>query len=104
MMLGRERGTGVFDRHHVVAAVASVARRDLNRRVGQHAGDDQVLDNQGNDYLTGDTGNDLLVSGIGNDTLYGRDGVFRNDSLDGGDGTADTCTADFGDRKSNCER
>jgi Ca2+-binding RTX toxin-like protein len=57
----------------------------------------------GNDRLTGGGGSDTLNGGAGNDTLNGVDQVSQNDELDGGDGTADTCTADAGDDKVNCE-
>jgi Ca2+-binding RTX toxin-like protein len=58
----------------------------------------------GADTITGGAGTDTLSGGPGDDTLNGVDQVSQNDELDGGDGTADTCTADAGDVKVNCER
>jgi hypothetical protein len=40
--------------------------------------------------------------GKGNDALDAADGIAGNDTVDGG-GDADTCAADPGDTKANCE-
>lgn len=57
----------------------------------------------GNDRITGGGGTDTLSGGNGDDTINGVDQVISNDELDGGNGTADTCTADAGDVKVDCE-
>ncbi|MER5226436.1 calcium-binding protein [Streptomyces flaveus] len=64
-------------------------------------GNDNLYGGTGNDTLRGDVGRDNLYGGRGNDTLLGRDGIERNDYLDGGEGS-DTCTANLGDIIENC--
>jgi Ca2+-binding RTX toxin-like protein len=66
--------------------------------------DANVIDGgNGNDRITGGAGTDTLSGGNGDDTINGVDQVPFNDELDGGAGAADTCTADGGDDKVNCE-
>jgi subtilisin family serine protease len=54
------------------------------------------------DVLTGGPGADALFGGLGADRLSTVDGIFGNDTADGGDGV-DTCTADAGDAVAACE-
>ena len=74
-----------------------------NDRLIGGAGDDQLLGNAGDDVLT-DTegGSDVLMGHGGNDTLVATDGISGNDTLKAAGGT-DSCTADVGDAKANCE-
>jgi uncharacterized repeat protein (TIGR01451 family) len=66
-------------------------------------GDDQLNGGAGNDTLIGGTGVDRLAGGPGDDRLITTDGV-GGDYLAGGDHiTGDTCIADAGDLKAQCE-
>jgi Ca2+-binding RTX toxin-like protein len=86
-------------------------RATVENVVGGSAGDTvtgsadaNVIDGaNGNDRITGGAGTDTLSGGAGDDTINGVDQVAFNDELDGGAGAADTCIADGGDDKVNCE-
>jgi Ca2+-binding RTX toxin-like protein len=82
-----------------------------NDRIDGLGGDDIICGDEGNDFLRGDAGNDRMFGGAGDDGMWGDagddnlnsvDNVLNNDQLDGGAGTADTCTSDP-DPESNCE-
>ncbi len=54
------------------------------------AGNDALLGDDGNDSITSGAGNDTITAGAGNDTIVMGDNFTSGDSIDGGDGTADT--------------
>jgi Ca2+-binding RTX toxin-like protein len=73
-------------------------------------GNDIVFAGKGNDTVNGGGGKDRLIGGAGADTLNGnrgndvldaRDGVRRNDHLNGGPGF-DRCLRDRGDHVTSC--
>lgn len=66
-------------------------------------GDDTLDGLGGDDTVIGGAGADIIGGGFGNDLLLGRDSVNGNDKLNGWADT-DTCQADRGDKKSECER
>ncbi len=85
---------------------------DGDDRLAGRGGDDYVTGGNGNDTgwgddgvdnINGGPGNDTSFGGAGNDTLFARDFVLGNDTLFAGADT-DTCTADAGDAKTDCER
>jgi Tol biopolymer transport system component len=73
-----------------------------NDTIDAEGGIDVVVGAAGNDTIKGGSGRDRVFGGFGNDTLNVKDGVRRNDVVDGGEGT-DTCTRDRGDKQAGCE-
>ncbi|MFF0110755.1 calcium-binding protein [Streptomyces hirsutus] len=63
---------------------------------------ENIIGGDGNDDLTGNSAANTLNGGPGNDTLRGADGISGNDTVNGGIHT-DSCTADTGDNRINCE-
>jgi len=70
--------------------------------IDSRGGNDVVFGGDGHDNIKAGSGDDQVFGEAGRDTLDTRDGVSRNDSLDGGRGR-DTCLADRGDRRINCD-
>jgi Ca2+-binding RTX toxin-like protein len=87
----------------VRATVENVVAGTAGDTVTGSADANVILGGNGTDRITGGAGTDTLSGGNGDDTINGVDQVAFNDELDGGAGTADTCTADGGDDKVNCE-
>ena len=76
---------------------------DGDDRLAGRGGDDYLSGGNGDDIAWGDEGVDNLYGGAGSDSLFARDFISGNDRLFGGIDT-DTCAADAGDAKAECER
>ncbi len=74
---------------------------DGNDRLEGDAGNDQLVGGRGDDRARGGSGTDDLTGQQGRDSLDSRDGVRRNDVVNGGP-EADTCRTDRGDPTTSC--
>jgi Ca2+-binding RTX toxin-like protein len=74
-----------------------------NDEINASGGNDVVVGAEGNDTIKRGGGRDRVFGGFGDDVLSVKDGVRRNDVVDGGEGT-DMCKSDCGDRKVSCEQ
>ena len=72
-----------------------------NDQIDAGEGDDVVVGGNHDDIIIGGKGRDRVFGGPDDDTLIVRDGVRRNDLVDGGDGT-DACKRDRKDRRVSC--
>jgi hypothetical protein len=72
-----------------------------DRILGGAGGDDLLLGGEGRDRLVGGGGADILRGEGGNDILDARDGIWGNDTADGGEGL-DGCSVDRGDVLVSC--
>jgi Ca2+-binding RTX toxin-like protein len=98
----RIRGYGGNDDVHGQAGRDSLTGGDGNDQIDGGPNDDRLAGSNGNDIVTGGPGSDVIQGNNGNDILNGRDGVQKNDTLNGGN-QIDTCVADLLDAKTACE-